>query len=119
MRLYLTDAQIPELREFQPDARRALRQCAFQQMFAHQRWLRWIPNGLCCTGALIGLLTFGFLPRTLYSWSDMAHMLVPTGYMLFLATVGGCVGAQLLTHRARHYLRRLITSDADKHASSV
>ena len=118
MRLYITDSQIPELREFPPDTRRALRQYAFQQMFAHQRWLRWIPNGLCFTGALIGLLTYSLLPRPLYPWTEMAHTFIPTGYILFLATVGGCVGAQLLTHRARHYLRELIASDADTHTTA-
>jgi hypothetical protein len=112
MRIYITDAQIPELTEFPLGARRILRRSAFQQMFARQRWLRWVPTGLCLIGALMGLLTFGMLPRTLYSWIDAQHNFVPTGYMLLIAALGGFIGAQLLTHRARRYLRDLIASDA-------
>jgi|SRR5881394_1404119 len=113
MRIYISDAQIPELAEFPPGARRIVRRSAFQQMFARQRWLRWVPTGLCLIGALVGLLTFGLLPRTLYAWLDASQMFVPTGYILLLAAFGGCTGAQLLTHRARGYLRDLISSDAD------
>lgn len=113
MRLYITDAQIPELTGFPREARRALRQSAFQQMFARQRWLRWLPIGLCLIGALVGLLTFGLLPRAFYSWvGDAVRIFLPTAYILLLATLSGSIGTQLLTHRARRYLRDLLASDA-------
>ena len=112
MRIYITDAQVPELAPFPPAARRSLRQSAFQQMFATQPRLRWLPNGLCVVGGLIGLFTVGALPRSLYSWGDdLSRMFVPTGYVLLLAWAGGFTGAQWLTHRSRVYLRHLLSSD--------
>ena len=112
MRIYITDAQVPELASFPPVARRLLRWSAFQQMFAAQPGLRWLPIGLCVFGALIGLFTFSALPRSLYSWGDdITPMFVRIGYILSLASAGGVIGAQWLTHRSRVYLRRLISSD--------
>jgi hypothetical protein len=112
MRIYITDAQVPELAPFPPAARRALRHSAFQQMFAAQPRLRWLPNGFCVVGVLVGWFTLGELPRSLYTWSgDHTGMFISTGYILLLAWVGGFAGAQWLTHRARPYLRRLISSD--------
>jgi hypothetical protein len=110
MRIYITDAQVPELAPFPPAARRTLRQSAFQQMFAAQPLLRWLPNGLCIVGVLIGLVTFGALPRSLYTWGDdLTRIFVPTGYILLLAWLGGFIGAQCLIHRSRAHLRRLIS----------
>jgi len=110
MRIYITDAQVPELASFPPVARRSLRRLAFQKMFAAQPRLRWLPIGLCVFGALIGLFTSGALPRSLYSWGDdfYAPMSVRLGYMLSVASAGGLIGAQWLAHRSRVYLRRLI-----------
>jgi len=110
MRIYITDAQVPELASFPPVARRSLRRLAFQKMFAAQPRLRWLPIGLCVFGALIGLFTYSALPRSLYSWGGdyFTPMFVRIGYILSLASAGGVIGAQWLTHRSRVYLRRLI-----------
>ena len=110
MRIYITDAQIPELSSFPPAARRLLRQTAFRQMYSRQPLLRWLPNGLCAVGALIGLCTFSALPRSLSNWiGDPTHILVTTGYVQLLALLGGFLGAQWLTHRSRNFLRQLIS----------
>ena len=111
MRVYITDAQIPELSPFPPAVRRALRRSAFQEMFSREPRLRWLPNGLCAAGAVVGLFTFSALPHSLYTWvGDLAALFVPTGYVLLLATVGGLTGAQWLTQRSRTYLRQLISA---------
>ena len=78
-------------------------------MFAQKPLLRWLPNGLCGIGAVLGLFTFRALPRSLYTVADeLMRMFIPTAYILVLAALGGFIGAQWLTHRARHYLRHLI-----------
>src|SRR4030095_13850136 len=78
MRIYITDAQVPELASFPPVARRSLRRLAFQKMFAAHPRLRGVPAGLCVFGALIGLFTYSALPRSLYSWGgdDFTPMFV-------------------------------------------
>lgn len=111
MRIYITDSQIPELAEFPPEARRILRQSAFQQMFARQPRLRWIPYTLCALGVLIGILTLHVLPSALFAWAN-GNVLAPNGYVLLLAALGGAVGVQYLIHCARHYLREIVSPDA-------
>jgi hypothetical protein len=114
MWIYITDAQIPELAEFSPEARRFLRRCAVHQMFAEHPSLRWLPNGLCGLGVLVGLFTSRALPHSVYDWADeMTRTLLPTAYIFSLAVLGGFLGAQWLMHRARRYLRHLISSEAD------
>ena len=120
MWIYITNAQIPELAEFPPGARRVLRRCALQQMFSEHPSLRWLPNGLCALGVLVGLFTYGALPRSLYDWADeMTRMFLPTAYIFSLAALGGSLGLQWLTHRSRRYLRDLISSDADDPKSAT
>jgi hypothetical protein len=119
MRIYIRDAQIPELAGFPPASRRALRHLAFQQMFAQTPLLRWVPNGLCGVGAVLGVFTFGALPGSLYTSLYTAAgepmcMFIPTAYILVLAALGGFIGAQWLTHHARRYLRHLILSDGHR-----
>src|SRR5438876_961105 len=112
MRIYITNAQVPELVLFPPAARRILRQSAFQLMFARHPPLRWLPNGLCAVGLLIGLCTFGIFPRSLYLWGNApVRLFLPTAYVLSLAWAGGFIGAQILTHRSRPYLRDLISCE--------
>ena len=112
MRLYITNAQVPELASFPPEARRHLLQSAFKQMFARHPSLRWLPNGLCAVGVVIGLCTFGTFPRSSYLWGDeLVRLFLPTVYILCLASAGGFIGAQILTHQSRSYLRDLISSD--------
>jgi hypothetical protein len=109
MPVYITDAQIPELAGFPPAARRLLRYSAFQQMFAERPWLRWVPKGLCAVGVVLGVLTFGSLPQSLYIPADEGiRMFIPAAYIPSLGMVAGFIGAQYITHRARRYLRRLI-----------
>jgi hypothetical protein len=112
MHIYFTDAQVPELAPFPPATRRALRQTAFQQMFAARPLLRWLPGGLCVVGVLISLFTYGELPRSLTAWGGHhTRMLIPTAHILLLAWLGGFIGAQALIRCSRTYLRHLIASD--------
>lgn len=111
MRIYITNAQVPELAPFPTAARRVLRRSAFQCMFAIQPWLRWLPNGLCFVGTLIALFTFTKLPWTLFhSWRNpFLVSMISLSYVLLLACLGGFIGEQFLIHHSRIYLRRLIS----------
>lgn len=108
MRIYITDAQVPELAPFPPAARRVLRRSTLQQMFAVQPWLRWLPGGFCLVGALMWLFAFPKLPFP--SGDSPVLVLVSAGYPVLFTSLGGFIGAQFLIHRSRVYLRRLISS---------
>jgi len=114
MRLYITDAQVPELAAFPPLARRVLRQSAFRQMFVTRPLLRWLPNGLCAFGVLLGTLTIEALPRSVFTWGHgLIRSLIPTGFVVLLACLGGFIGSQSLVHHSRMYLRRLISPNGN------
>ena len=109
MRFHIANTRIPELLAFDPKARRFLRKCARQALFAQRPWLRWAPLVLTFVGAASGFSVTGLLPRpSVESGVQFPTMIVPTLVFYAGAAVGLFVGLSLHSFWIRPHIRRLI-----------
>ena len=126
MQLYLTESQVPELRDLPVSLRRVLVRRALTMMRAEARLFCSLPVMLCVIGGLVGSLVGAALLGCFYrspagltaDWisKSMVWSYSGVGIGSFLA---GFIGLQLQRSKLRPYLGRAIREYASKAEQSV
>jgi hypothetical protein len=110
MRVYLTDSQIPELRELPPAARRLVVKRGLGILRSRARVFYWLPTLLCIVGGVSGaLLAYLHHPPVVISGD-----LLTRSMLWFYSGVGigacaaGFIGSLLQRWKLRPYLRNVV-----------
>jgi len=110
MRIYLTDSQVPELRNMPPNVARTVLLLAVRLMRSEAKLLTELPILFCALGAPVGSYVGGWMVGALglaqpLSGDQISACLAGLGVGGLL---GGFVGRQIRIPNLRRYLRRVI-----------